>query len=575
MDCSDAFWNESRTNTEEGPMDTKRNTAAIYVRRSAADSANKDEDAFSRSLVAQERECLAWAERQGLTVTEVYRDKTGTSASHFKTNRRPEMERALADIGVGYHTLIVWALDRATRKGMAEIGSMVETIEKAGGRMVSVTDGVDTDDPTARLIMAIRSEMARDEMDKLHTRVCRGKDEQRRRSEFLGGSVPFGWLRNPGAPYGVSLDHEAAPVIVAMVDRLIEGATLAETCRWLNGQGHLTQNGAKWTPPTMGRFVRSVHLIGHRRYGDGVATDADGNPVEVVEPVISPAKFARVDKVLTARRNAPADPNRPTRFRGKASVSLLGGLLKCAGCDGKMTMRQGSAGYKYYGCPLCKPWNAVKASIVEPLVARQALLFVASLDPASTIADEVARRMLATFSPEQVTRRSEIVDLLPVIQNKMAKFRKENLNGLLDDDEYQRLQDDATMKINALRDELATLPESKGDMGILLDLTQASDDPDGDLVGPGSAWAAMEHHLQREILRVLIDEITINKSDYQQRLAANRTLRAKGERPPRIVDDIEGRTVIEFCTEDNVIHLANRPERVKGYSTANKVAATA
>jgi hypothetical protein len=30
-------WTESTTITEEGPMDTKRTTAAIYVRRSAAD----------------------------------------------------------------------------------------------------------------------------------------------------------------------------------------------------------------------------------------------------------------------------------------------------------------------------------------------------------------------------------------------------------------------------------------------------------------------------------------------------------------------------------------------------------
>jgi len=39
-------------------MGTTPNTAAIYVRRSAFDSANKEEDAFSRSLAAQERECL-------------------------------------------------------------------------------------------------------------------------------------------------------------------------------------------------------------------------------------------------------------------------------------------------------------------------------------------------------------------------------------------------------------------------------------------------------------------------------------------------------------------------------------
>ena len=44
-------------------MEATSNAAAIYVRRSAADSANKEEDAFSRSLTAQERECLAWAER--------------------------------------------------------------------------------------------------------------------------------------------------------------------------------------------------------------------------------------------------------------------------------------------------------------------------------------------------------------------------------------------------------------------------------------------------------------------------------------------------------------------------------
>ena len=47
-------------------MGTTPNTAAIYVRRSAFDAGNKEADAFSRSLAAQEWECLAWAERQGV-----------------------------------------------------------------------------------------------------------------------------------------------------------------------------------------------------------------------------------------------------------------------------------------------------------------------------------------------------------------------------------------------------------------------------------------------------------------------------------------------------------------------------
>jgi hypothetical protein len=45
-------------------MGTSPNTASIYVRCSAFDAEAKAE-AFSRSLAAQERECLAWAERQG------------------------------------------------------------------------------------------------------------------------------------------------------------------------------------------------------------------------------------------------------------------------------------------------------------------------------------------------------------------------------------------------------------------------------------------------------------------------------------------------------------------------------
>jgi len=553
-----------RSTTEGVPMETTSNTAAIYVRRSAADERDAD-DSDNRSHARQERDCQALAERHGLTVVEVYREKVGTSASRLKTNRRPQLERALDEVGTKYHTLLVWAVDRLTRKGMAEAGLMLDRIDDAGGRLIS-NCGLDTETQgdELELIFGIKASMARSETEKMAKRVRAGKEEQRLRHEYLGGSVPYGWLRNHGVPCGVSLDHDAVPVIVAMVDRLIEGATLAETCRWLTEKGHLTQNGARWTPSTLSRFVRSVHLVGHRRYGKSVATDADGNPVEACEPIISPAKFARVDKVITARRRSPADPSKPTRFRPKSPASLLGGLVKCCACGGGMSKEtargrttNGTAArdYGYYSCRACHPGVTVRSEL-EDHVARQALLFVASLDPESAIADEVARRMLATFSPEQASRRSEIEDLLPVIQGRMAKFRKENLNGLLDDDEYQRLQDDATMKINALRDELATLPEVKGDMGILLDLTQASDDPDGDLVGPGSAWAAMEHHLQREILRVLVDEITI-------------------ERRPKPSDDIVGRTTIEFATEDTVVYLANRPEKGKRYSTANKVALSA
>jgi hypothetical protein len=304
--------------------------------------------------------------------------------------------------------------------------------------------------------------------------------------------------------------------------------------------------------------VRSVHLIGHRRYGGSIYTGDDGTPIEVVAPIISEAKFARVDKVLVGRRRNTKDPSSPTKFRPKTPASLLGGLVRCGDCGEAMefsgTYPKKGRDYGYYQCRVCRPTMSVRTE-VGAHVARQALLFVASLEPGSAIADEVAKRMLATFTPETVTRREQLDGDIEALDGRLDKIRREYLAGSLDEAEWDRLQDDATMRRNGMVTELATLPEAKTDLGVLMDLTQASDDPDGDLVGPGSAWATMPLHRQREILRVLVDEVVI-------------------ERRPKPSEDIEGRTIIEFATEDNVVELAIRPERRRGFTTAVAVAAS-
>ena len=55
------MWNGLRFTTEGVPMDTNRNTAAIYVRWSAADERDAD-DSDNRSHARQERDCQALAE---------------------------------------------------------------------------------------------------------------------------------------------------------------------------------------------------------------------------------------------------------------------------------------------------------------------------------------------------------------------------------------------------------------------------------------------------------------------------------------------------------------------------------
>jgi len=546
-------------------MGTTQNTAAIYIRRSALDERDAD-GSDNRSLTSQERDCRQWAEREGLTVTHVYRERVGTSASHLKTNRRPQMERALDEMGSSYSTLIVWAFDRATRKGLAEAGVILDRVDKVGGRLVSVTDGVDTSDPTARLIIAIRSEMARDEMTKMSARVRRGKEEQRRRGEYLGGSVPYGLqvVREPGQPVELEVDQEAAEVIRQAATMITDGASLITACKALNADDHRTAQGAAWSGTTLRRILRSPHMLGHRRYGGDVYRDDEGSPVVVTDPILTEAQFRRVDKALAARRRVTNNMSRG-QTTVKPRTSMLGGLLRCGECAASMaattytkSLKDGSRrSYGFYRCATCRrPGHSIDMGLVEERIARMALSFLSALEPDSTIVEEVGRRWMARFSPEQLGRHEEIREELDVVEGRHRLLQTEFYEaGTMDTDVYTRLDRNLSERIAALREELLTTPSPKADLSALLDLTQSADNPT-DIVGPGSAWTALADYERREIIRVLVDAVTVERRD----------------KPGQ---DVEGRLVVEFATESNVTHLANRSERILGkhVSRAPKVVA--
>src|SRR5215211_3347218 len=57
-------------------------------------------------------------------------------------------------------TLYVATLDRLSRRGMGHVGLILDELEKVGGRIVFVADGLDTSRPGVRPIIAILAEQA-------------------------------------------------------------------------------------------------------------------------------------------------------------------------------------------------------------------------------------------------------------------------------------------------------------------------------------------------------------------------------------------------------------------------------
>jgi hypothetical protein len=235
---------------------------------------------------------------------------------------------------------------------------------------------------------------------------------------------------------------------------------------------------------------------------------------------------------------------KPGQKAVKSPAHLLTGLIRCYCGTTMKSEKQGDKQAKtgqrrsYYRCRACLPGHAISGLPADETVARRALSFLSALEPDSPIMDEVGRRWLDRFSPEQHGRQTEIRDELDTVEGRHRDLQDNYYErGTMDSSTYERHDRKLAGQVAALRDELREAPTPQADLTALLDLTAAGDDED--LVGPGSAWAALPIYEQREILSVLVDQVVIERRD-----------------KPSI--DIEGRTTITMATDSNVINLASR-----------------
>ena len=221
-------------------MGTTQTTAALYLRKSSMDDRAGD----NRSITDQRHDLERLAERQGLQIVAEYEEKVGVSASHIKNHDRPQYDRALAEMGSTYEVLLAWRTDRLVRAGMLDMGKLLDVVDASKGRVIT-DDGTDTNQPGMRSLLAMLSEQSRAYVQSSTDAVRRGKEGQRRRGEYQAGRLPYGLLRDKDAEYGVSIDHEATEVLRRAVDMLTSGASLRETCRALDADGHRTSTGTR------------------------------------------------------------------------------------------------------------------------------------------------------------------------------------------------------------------------------------------------------------------------------------------------------------------------------------------
>ncbi|QQR80952.1 MAG: recombinase family protein [Deltaproteobacteria bacterium] len=124
-----------------------------------------------------------WAERLGGVVVLEYVDQaSGTKAD------RQALTQLLADAHLRkFDTVLIWALDRLSREGIARMTSYLERLKLSGVRVLSHQEGwLDTAGPVSELLQAVFAWIAKQERQRISERVQAGLVRAKLKGKRLG-----------------------------------------------------------------------------------------------------------------------------------------------------------------------------------------------------------------------------------------------------------------------------------------------------------------------------------------------------------------------------------------------------
>jgi site-specific DNA recombinase len=119
--------------------------------------------------------------------------------------QRPEGARLIADVLAGrVKTVLIWRLDRLGRNARALL-DVVEMLECAGVRLVSITQSFDTSTPAGRLQLNMLASIAQFERDSIMQRTSEGAANRLALTTWMGGMPRTGCALQAGrAAHGSS-----------------------------------------------------------------------------------------------------------------------------------------------------------------------------------------------------------------------------------------------------------------------------------------------------------------------------------------------------------------------------------
>jgi DNA invertase Pin-like site-specific DNA recombinase len=314
---------------------------AIYTRKSTSHGLDQE----FNSLDAQYEFCASRIKDRARDSWHLLPERYDDGGYTGANTDRPAFQRLMRDVDAGkVDVIVVYKLDRLCRS-LRDFVKLMERLNRAGVRFVSVTQPFSTDDAVGRMTLNQLMTFAEFERDMASERTRDKVHGARRRGKWTGGIAPIGYRVDAKL---LVIDEATAPLAHEIFDLYVEWESAVAVAVRLNESAprFCARNAARgtakprrWTKNDVLRILQNPIYAGLISCGEQLYDGAHN-------ALIPRDKWQRVQAIIEANRRSGRQRPRNLRY-------FLRGVLRCAECGAAMTpapTRRAEREYRYYRC---------------------------------------------------------------------------------------------------------------------------------------------------------------------------------------------------------------------------------